>query len=100
VKHAFDLNGLADPANILLLRNVFTNPEALNPGKTRTAITEEVAARFARLAQGMAGRGIAPHDAAHYRHSERMQVMSLTINDPSTLHRIERGIEFPARCCV
>jgi type II restriction/modification system DNA methylase subunit YeeA len=64
--HAFDLNGLADPANILLLRNVFTNPDALKPGKTQTAITEEVAARFARLASGMTDRGIAPHQAAHF----------------------------------
>jgi hypothetical protein len=64
--HTFDLNGLTDPANILLLRNVFTNPEALRPGKTRTAITEDVAGRFARLAGGMAGRGIPPHQAAHF----------------------------------
>src|SRR6266851_2366354 len=64
--HAFDLDSMADPANILLLRHVFPNPDALKPGKTQAAITEEVAGRFARLAGGMAGRGIPPHQAAHY----------------------------------
>src|SRR5579859_609566 len=39
--HTFDLDGLGDPKNILLLRNVFTNPEAQRPGKTRVAVTEE-----------------------------------------------------------
>src|SRR5581483_2313584 len=48
--YAFDLDGLADPANIILLRNVFTKPDVLKPGKTPAAITEEVAGRFARLA--------------------------------------------------
>jgi hypothetical protein len=64
--HAFDLDSLADPANILLLRQVFTNPEALKPGQTQAAITEEVAKRFARLAVGMTGRGVPPHQAAHF----------------------------------
>ncbi|HWG47097.1 MAG TPA: DNA methyltransferase [Gemmataceae bacterium] len=64
--HAFDLDGLADPRNVLLLRNVFTNPETLRPGKTQHAITEEVAGRFARLADALGHRGIAPQQAAHF----------------------------------
>ena len=64
--HLFDLDGLADPANILLLRNVFTNPDVLKPGKKRTEITEEVAGKFARLADGMAARGIPSQQAAHF----------------------------------
>jgi hypothetical protein len=64
--HAFDLDGLTDPANILLLRRVFTDPEALRPGKTRVAVTEEVAGRFARLADGLVRRGVNAHDAAHF----------------------------------
>lgn len=64
--HAFDLDGLADPRNILLLRQVFTNPEALRPGQTRHAITEEIAGRFARLADALAHRGIDPEPAAHF----------------------------------
>ncbi len=64
--HAFDLDGLADPRNILLLRHVFTNPETLRPGQTRHAITEEIAGRFARLTDALGRRGIAPEPAAHF----------------------------------
>lgn len=64
--HAFDLDGLADPKNVLLLKNVFTNPEALRPGKTQTKLTEEIANRFAKLADGMRARGIPADRAAHF----------------------------------
>ncbi|MBI1914903.1 MAG: class I SAM-dependent DNA methyltransferase [Planctomycetes bacterium] len=64
--HAFDLDGLADPVNLQRLRHVFTDPEALRPGKTQKAVTEEVAARFGRLAAGLGGRGIPPQQAAHF----------------------------------
>jgi type II restriction/modification system DNA methylase subunit YeeA len=64
--HAFDLDGLADPQNLLVLRNAFSNSDALKPGKTRQAITEEVAARFARLAEALAGRAVPPHEAAYF----------------------------------
>jgi type II restriction/modification system DNA methylase subunit YeeA len=64
--HAFDLDGLADPANLGVLRNVFKDPEKLKPGKTQAAITEEVAGQFARLAEGMAARGIPAQQAAHF----------------------------------
>jgi type II restriction/modification system DNA methylase subunit YeeA len=64
--HAFDLDGLADPKNILLLRQLFTNPEALKPGKTQAVITEEIAHRFARLADGMRARDIPAERAAHF----------------------------------
>ena len=64
--HALDLDGLSDSRNILLLRNVFTNPDALKPGKTRAAITEEIAARFAKLADGMRDRGIDAKRAAYF----------------------------------
>jgi hypothetical protein len=64
--HAFGLDDLADSRNVLLLRHVFTDPESLRPGKTRHAITEEVAGRFARLADALGRRGIAPDRAAHF----------------------------------
>jgi len=64
--HAFRLTQLADPANLQLLRDVFTNPGALKPGQTTTGVTEEVAARFAKLADGMSARGIPPQQAAHF----------------------------------
>src|SRR5207237_642994 len=64
--HAFDLSQLGDAGNILLLRRVFTNPEALKPSLTQANITEEVAIRFARIADGMLKRNLPPHDVAHF----------------------------------
>jgi hypothetical protein len=64
--HGFDLDGLADPANIKLLRCVFTDPDALKPGQTQAAVTKEVADCFAHLAEGMSRRGIPPQHAAHF----------------------------------
>jgi type II restriction/modification system DNA methylase subunit YeeA len=64
--HEFALDELAEPDNLQLLRHVFTNPDALRPGKTRAAITEEVAGRFARLADGLSARGVPPEQAAHF----------------------------------
>src|SRR5258708_28535810 len=51
--HSFDLDGLAEPANLALLRKLFTEPEALKPGQTTEAITQDVAGRFSELAEGM-----------------------------------------------
>jgi hypothetical protein len=38
--HAFDLAGLAEPANLDVLRKLFTDPDALRPGQTAEAVTE------------------------------------------------------------
>ena len=35
--HRFDLDGLAEPANLDVLRKLFTEPEALKPGQTTEA---------------------------------------------------------------
>src|SRR5262249_19359243 len=64
--HAFDLDGLADPANLDVLRKLFSDPDALRPGQTAAGVTEEVAARFAKLADGLRGRGVPAPDAAHF----------------------------------
>jgi SAM-dependent methyltransferase len=64
--YAFDLDGLADPKNILTLRRVFTDPDALEPGVTAAEITKEIAERFAKLADGMRQRGVPAHQAAHF----------------------------------
>ena len=68
VKRVFewDLDRLADPANVQVLRHVFTNPDALRPDKTRAAVTEEVAERFGRLADGLTARGLPPQAGAHF----------------------------------
>ena len=64
--HAFDLAGLAAPANLDVLRRVFTDPDSLKPGITSEAITVEAAERFAKLADGMRLKGIEPLRAAHF----------------------------------
>jgi type II restriction/modification system DNA methylase subunit YeeA len=64
--HKWDLDGLADPANVQILRHVFTNPDALRPDKTREAVTKEVADRFGRLADGLTARGVPPQAGAHF----------------------------------
>jgi type II restriction/modification system DNA methylase subunit YeeA len=64
--HAFDLAGLAAPANLDILRRVFTDPDSLKPGITSEAITVEAAQRFAKLAAGMRDKGIEPLRAAHF----------------------------------
>jgi len=66
VVHAFDLDSLAEPKNLAILRKVFTEPEALKPKQTPKDITEEVAERFATLADGMRKRSIPAERAAHF----------------------------------
>jgi len=65
-KHVFDIAGLALPANLDILRRVFTDPNSLKPGITSEAITIEAAERFAKLADGLNQRGIEPLRAAHF----------------------------------
>jgi hypothetical protein len=65
-KHVFDLAGLAQPANLDVLRRVFTDPDSLKPGITSEAITVEAAKRFAELADALNQRGIEPLRAAHF----------------------------------
>src|SRR5436189_190745 len=51
--YAFDLDGLADPENLSILRRVFSDPASLKPGETTASITEDAAKRFAAIADGM-----------------------------------------------
>jgi type II restriction/modification system DNA methylase subunit YeeA len=64
--HNFDLDGLGEPANLDKLRKLFTDPEALKPRRTTTEITQEIAARFAELADGMRARDVPAPQAAHF----------------------------------
>jgi hypothetical protein len=66
VVHAFDLDSLAGPKNLDILRKLFTAPEALRPGQTTAGVTEEVAARLAKLADGLRGCSVPAPDAAHF----------------------------------
>jgi len=64
--HAFDLDGLAEPKNLDILRKVFTDPDALKPGQTTEAITRQAAERFGQLADGLRVRSVPAHAAAHF----------------------------------
>ncbi len=64
--YAFDLDSLADPANLDVLRKLFTDPQALRPEQTTVGVTEAAAAIFGQLADTLRGRGIDAPDAAHF----------------------------------
>ncbi|MCY2987336.1 MAG: class I SAM-dependent DNA methyltransferase [Planctomycetota bacterium] len=64
--YTFDLEGLAAPENLDVLRRVFTAPESLRPGQTSEGITKQAAELFGQLADGMRVRGIPAPDAAHF----------------------------------
>jgi hypothetical protein len=64
--HRFDLDGLANPLNLDILRKVFTDPESLRPGQTTIAITEDAARRFGIIVDGMRVRGEPPQAAARF----------------------------------
>ena len=64
--HAFDLDGLAEPANLSALLNVFSAPEKLRPNVSTKAVTEQSAKLFAELAKGLRLRGVPAKDAAHF----------------------------------
>lgn len=71
VVHAFTNEdvGSAGPEGreaMRVLTALFSNPDALRPGRTRQAITEEVARKFALVADGLRARGEEPRRVAHF----------------------------------
>ncbi len=64
--YRFDLESLDQPANLRVLRAVFTDPASLRPKRTPEAVTEDAARRFGALAGALHGRGVAPEVAAHF----------------------------------
>lgn len=64
--HEFALDDLLDAATRDLLKNCFLDPEKLRPAKTRQALTEEAAQKFAALAQRLRARGQDPAVVAHF----------------------------------
>jgi hypothetical protein len=55
--YSIALEEMTAPEKLRLLRKVFTDPYSLRPGRTPKVITEEVAGRFASLAEGIRRRG-------------------------------------------
>ncbi|MGI8858792.1 MAG: class I SAM-dependent DNA methyltransferase [Rubrobacteraceae bacterium] len=66
--HGFDNRQIGSDRGeaLALLKAAFAEPYSLMPGRTREAITQEVAERFGLLAAGLRGRGEEPHEAAHF----------------------------------
>jgi len=56
--YRFDLDGLPEPANLDVLRKLFTSPDELRRGQTTVGITEEAAGRFAELADRLRDPGV------------------------------------------
>ena len=64
--YEFNLDGLAEPANLDVLRRVFTDPESLKPGLTAEVITRVAAERIGQIADSMYTRKIPAPRAAHF----------------------------------
>ena len=64
--HEFTLYELDDPDTRNLLKWAFSEPERLRPEQTRQALTEQAAATFAELAQGLREGGDDPQTVAHF----------------------------------
>jgi hypothetical protein len=60
------LEELLDPERLQVLKNVFTNPDALRPVKKRADVTAEAATRFAELAGRLRRRRHPPQQVAHF----------------------------------
>lgn len=65
-KHVIPITEIGSGHNLRILKCLFAEPESLRPGKTKTAITEEAAQRFASLAQVLRDRGGEPQRVAHF----------------------------------
>ena len=64
--HEFTLYELDDADTWNKLKWAFSDPERLRPEQTRQALTEQAAATFAELAQGLRERGHEPQTVAHF----------------------------------
>ena len=64
--HEFGLDDLTDAATRDKLKWAFSNPDRLQPGETRQALTERAAETFASLAQSLRKRGHDPQAVAHF----------------------------------
>jgi type II restriction/modification system DNA methylase subunit YeeA len=82
--HTLSLPELADARRRQILKKAFseTEVEELKPGKTREALTKEVAQEFVRLAQSLRERG---HDAEKVAHFVNRMVFCMFAEDVDLL---------------
>ncbi len=64
--YAFTNTELPEPENLRVLQAMFADPYSLKPTRTVESVTEEAAAKFARLADGLRSRGEEPHRVSHF----------------------------------
>lgn len=64
--YSFTNEDIPKPETQKILRALFSDPSSLRPGRTPQSVTEEAAAKFARLAESLRGRGENPERAAHF----------------------------------
>jgi hypothetical protein len=64
--HAFANAELPREENLAVMRALFEDPGSLRPGRTVEGVTEEAAAKFALIADGLRSRGHDPHVAARF----------------------------------
>ena len=80
--HTLTLQDLLDGGKRDLLRACFTDPERLKPDKTRQALTEEAAEKFAAIAERLRKRG---HDAQTVAHFVNRLVFCMFAEDVDLL---------------
>ena len=68
VQHTYELTlkDLQDASKRRILKNAFSNPEALKPSRTRQDVTEAAASEFAAIAKALRERGHEPEEVAHF----------------------------------
>ena len=64
--HSFTIHDLVNPDIRALLKNVFTDPERLNPKSYRERVTKEASEQIGRLALSLQRRGHDPQTVAHF----------------------------------
>ena len=64
--HAFTIHDLVNPDIRALLKNVFTDPERLNPKGHRERVTKEASEQIGKLALSLQRRGHDPQTVAHF----------------------------------
>jgi hypothetical protein len=64
--HTLSLDDLRNADKRDLLKDAFSDPEKLKPGRTRQAVTEDAAREFAEIAKRLRDQGYEPHRVAHF----------------------------------
>jgi hypothetical protein len=64
--YEFDIDDLADPLNLAILRAVFHNPDELRSGRTRAKLTKEAADKFQTISDSLQHRQADREAVAHF----------------------------------